>query len=140
MTLGSIKKMLYQFVLSSMVFFILTQLLSGFEISGQPLHWLMMFVVFGASNLLVIQLIKFFTIPKNILTYWLASMILSFAAFYVMDMFLPGITIGETIIDPVSAGIISVEPYIFSPILTMVLAGVVSGLFNAVLYWLDTGE
>jgi uncharacterized membrane protein YvlD (DUF360 family) len=138
MTLGSIKKMLYQAILAGMVFFITMQIVTGITTSGLAVHLLMALAVYAAANMLVIQIIKFFTIPKNLFTYWLASAVLSFGAIYIMSVFLPGITIEETILDPVSLGIISVNPYVLTPMLTMVLAALVSGLFNAVLYWLDS--
>ena len=137
MTLGTIKKYLYQIIISSMIFYIVVDMIPGIVAPQEPLHWLMALGVFAAANLLVLQIVKFFTIPKNILTYWVASGVLSFAAFYIMSMFLPGITIEETPLTDASWGIISVDTYTLSPILTMVVAGLVSGLLNAVLYWLE---
>lgn len=138
MTLGSIKRVLYQAVLSAMVFLITIQVVTGITISGLAVHLLMVLAVYAVANMMVIQLIQFFTMPKNILTYWLTSAVLSLGAIYIMSVFLPGITIGETILDPVSLGIISVNPYVLTPMLTMILAALVSGLLNAVLYWLDS--
>ena len=138
MTLSSIKKFLYQAVLSGMVFFITMQIITGITTSGLAVHLFMVLAVYAVANMSVIQLIKFFTIPKNISHLLLTSAVLSFGAIYVMSIFLPGITIGETILDPVSLGIISVNPYVLTPTLTMILAALVSGLLNAVLYWLDS--
>ena len=137
MTLGTIKKYLYHILISSLIFYLVVALIPGIVAPTQPMHWLMSLGVFAVANLLVIQIIKFFTIPKNILTYWLASAVLSFAAFYIMSLFLPGITIEETPLKDASFGIISVETYTLTPILTMILSGLVSGLLNAVLYWLE---
>jgi hypothetical protein len=63
---------------------------------------------------------------------------LDFGAFYLMSLFLPGITISETILDPMTLGFVSVNPYTLSPVMTMVLAALVAGLLSAVLYWLDS--
>ena len=121
-----------------MVFYIIASMIPGIEAPTQLIHWLMAFGVFAGANLLVIQFIKFFTIPKNILTYWLAGTMLDFGAFYLMSLFLPGITISETILDPMTLGFVSVNPYTLSPVMTMVLAALVAGLLSAVLYWLDS--
>lgn len=137
MTLGTLKKYFYQIIISSMILYIVVDMIPGIIAPTQPLHWIMALGVFAASNLLVVQIIKFFTIPKNILTYWIASAVLGFGAFYIMSLFLPGITIEETPLEDASFGIISVETYTLSPILTMAVAGLVSGLLNAVLYWLE---
>lgn len=135
--MSSIKSFLYDFVIGSMIFFITTQIMSGIQLSGILTHWLMMFAVFVVANMIVPHTLKFFTLPKNFLTYWLGSAVVSFAAIYAMSLFLPGIIIGETLIDPVSLGIISVNTYTLSADITMVIAGIIAGLFTAILFELN---
>ena len=137
MNTSVIKSLLYNLILGSMILFVVFQLMSGIETSGQIIYWAMMFAVFFVAIVVVPQMLKFFTIPKNFFTYWLTSSIVSFIAIYAMSLFLPGISIGETVIDPVSAGIISIDPFTLSPILTTVLASLLAGLLAATLFGLQ---
>lgn len=138
MTMGSLKKFLYNFVIGSMIFFIVVVLLPGIQTSGMLVHWLMAFAVFNVGLLVVPQTLRFLTLPRNILTYWAFSSLTSFAAIYAISMFVPGLTIHETVIDPVKLGIVTVDPYTLSKDLTMITAAILSGFMNAVLIWLKT--
>lgn len=140
MNSSGIKKFLYSFILSSMTFYITATLISGIETSDQFMHWFMAFCLFAAANSLIRQTMKFFTLPQNFVTYWIVGSILNFGAIYGMSLILPGIRVGETLIDPVSVGIISVNPYTLTPFLTIVLTAMVSSLFSASLYWLKRSD
>lgn len=140
MNSSGIRKFLYSFILSSMTFYITATLISGIETSGEIIHWLMAFCLFAAANSLIKQTMKFFTLPQNFITHWVVGSILNFGAIYGMSLILPGIRVGETLIDPVSIGIISVNPYTLTPFLTIVLTAIVSSLFGAALYWLKRSE
>jgi len=135
-----IKKFIYDLILSSMIFYITAAAISGIETSGQIVHWLMAFGLFGIANSLIRQTIRFFTLPRNFITYWIVGTVLNFGAIFGMSLALPGIRIGETLIDPVSLGIISINPYTLAPTLTIVFAAIVSSLFSAFLYWLKRDE
>lgn len=135
-----IKKFLYSFILSSMIFYITATLIQGIHTSGQIIHWIMMFGVFGIANSLIRQTIKFFTFPQNFTTYWLVGSILNFGAIYGMSLILPGIQIGETLVNPISAGIFSINPYTLTPFLTIVLTSIVTSFFSTSLYWLKKSE
>ena len=123
-----------------MIFYIVTKVMTGIQTSGYALYWLMTYGVFFLANQLVPHTLKFFTLSRNILTYWIMTTIVSFAAIYAMSIFIPGIEIGETVLDPVSFGAISVNPYSLSPDMTMVIAAVAAGLFRAVLYSLKSDQ
>lgn len=136
MNMSSIKKFLYTFMISSMIFYITVKMLSGIETSGQLIHLLLAFLLFVIPSILVKHTLRFFTLPSNFLTYLLILSILNFAAFYGISLLLPGIRIGETLIDPVSMGIVSINPYTLTSFLTMVFASLVSALMTSTLYWL----
>ncbi len=136
MNAASIKNFLYSFLLGSIIFYITTRIIPGIKVTGTILYWLMAYGVFFLANILVKQVLKFFTLPKNFFTFWLVSAILSFAAIYIMSAFLPGITVGATLLDPVGLGIISINPYTLTPILTMIAGGIVAGFLSAAFYWL----
>ncbi|MDD3661464.1 MAG: hypothetical protein PHG63_00165 [Candidatus Dojkabacteria bacterium] len=138
MTMGSLKKLLYNFVIGSMIFFIVVVLLPGIRTSGMLLHWLMAFAVYNVGLLIVPQTLRFLTLPRNFLTYWVFSAVTSFASIYAISMFVPGLTIHETLIDPVKLGIVTVDPYTLSKDLTMIAAAVLSGFMNSALIWLKT--
>lgn len=133
----SIKTVLYTFALGSLIFYAATKVISGIETSGEWSHWTMIFAVFFVGQFLVPKLLKFFTIPKNILTYWLLSAITAFASLYAMALFLPGITIGETVLDSASIGFVSITKYTLSPDFTMIMASIYTGLLSALFYWLN---
>lgn len=133
----SIKKLLYDFILGSIVFYITTQVISGIQTPNLLSHWLMIFVIFAISNTLVGQSIKFFTLPSNILTNILIGIILNFAAIYGMTLILPGISITETSINPVSLGLVSVNPFILNPTFTMLAGAIVSSFLFSTLSWLQ---
>ncbi|MEA3357018.1 MAG: phage holin family protein [Patescibacteria group bacterium] len=136
MNLAKIKNFIYTFLLGSMIFYITTHIVTGIEISGEPAHWLMIYAVFAISNIIARLCIKFFALPQNFIIFWLCSAIFGFCAIYAMSIILPGIQIAETLIDPMSLGIISVNPYSLSPMLTMVAGAAVSGLFGSIFNWL----
>lgn len=140
MDLSGIKKIIYNFILSSMIFYITVTLIQGIQTSGQIIHWILIFGLFGIANALIRQTINFFTLPQNFTTYWLIGTILNFGAIYGMSLILPGIRVGETLIDPISVGIFSINPYTLTPVLTILFAATVSSFFSASLYWLKRGE
>lgn len=140
MNSSSIRNILYQFVTGSMIFFITTKLIPGVQMSGQFVHWVMAYGVFVAANALVPHTLRFLTIPGNFFAYWLVSAVLSFISIYIMSILLPGILVTSTVIDPVGLGIISINPYTLSPILTMISAGIVAGLMGATLYVLNSKD
>ena len=137
MNMYTIKTILYNFLLGTLIFYITSQIV-GIETSGIVSHWLMAAGAFVAANLLVPYLLKFFTLPKNFLTYWLAGTIMSIAAFYIISLFLPGITFEETVLEPSSLGIISINSYTLTPFMTMTFAGIIAGLMSAAFYWLQS--
>ena len=138
MNSSSLKAALYTFVLGSMILYTTMNVISGIETSGELSHWAMAFGVFFVGQFLVPRLLKFFTIPKNVITYWIIAAITSFASLYAMSLFLPGITIGETVLDSASIGFVSIEPYTLSPDVTMIIAGLYAGLLSAIFYWLKS--
>lgn len=140
MNWAAIKRILYDFFINSLIFYAVVKAISGITTSGRVLHWLMAFAVFALANLLVKQTIKFLTLPSNFFTIFIVSSILNFAAIYGMSLIIPGIQIGETLIDPVSIGIISVNPYRLTSFLTMVLASLYAALLSSVLNWLRKSE
>lgn len=133
----SLKKILYDFIFGAMVFFVTTQILTGIETPELITHWLMTFSIFALSNMLVAQTITFFTLPNNVLTNIVIGTILNFAAFYAMTLILPGISVADTTIDPISFGIVTVNPFTLSSTFTMIAAGLVSSTIYSVLNWLQ---
>jgi hypothetical protein len=138
MSPSSLKSTLYTFALGSLILYTTTTAISGFEMPILWSHWLMAYGVFFIGQFLVPRLLKFFTIPKNLLTFWVLSAITSFASIYAMSLFLPGIMVGETVLDAASIGFVSINPYTLSADFTMIIAGVFAGLLSALFYWLRT--
>ncbi|MBN1618250.1 phage holin family protein [Candidatus Dojkabacteria bacterium] len=136
MNMSTIKSFLYNFILGAMIVFITFNILDGVQTSNNIVHWLLIYLVFCLANLLVKHTIKFLTLPTNFLSYFLIGSLLSFGAFYLMDIFLPGIKFGSTLVNPFSTGIFSINPFTLSPILTMLVAGIISGLFSSLFFWL----
>lgn len=132
-----IKSILYNFIVFSMIFYVTTRIINGIHTSGQIHHLLLAFALFTLANLLIPHMLRFFTFPTTFFTYFLMSLILSFAAIYLMSLFFPGIDVGTTSIDPVGVGIVSVNPVTLTPIMTMVAGGAVAGFLSALLYWLN---
>jgi uncharacterized membrane protein YvlD (DUF360 family) len=120
-----------------MIFYITTKVMNGIQTSGVVTHWLIAYAVFSAANLLVPQFIRFFTIPSNLLTFWLMSALMSFIAIYLMSALLSGIEVGETNLNQIGLGIISINLQNLTPLLTMVVAGIFAGTFSTLLHWLN---
>lgn len=133
----AVKKILNTFFLGSMIFFVTVTVLSGIQTTGQLSYWIIAFGFIFAANLLVPQVLKFLTLPRNFLTYWLMSATANFAAIYAISMLVPGFVMGETIVNPMSTGIVSVNPYTLSADVTMIFAGLISGLLNTIFYLLE---
>lgn len=133
----SFKKLLYDFIFGAMVFYLTTQIITGIETPILLSQWIMIFAIFALSNMLVSQTITFFTLPDNVLTNIFIGTILNFAAIYGMTLILPGIIISETVIDPVSLGIVTINPFTLSPTFTMISAGFVSSTIYSLINWLQ---
>ena len=133
----SFKKLLYDLVFGAMIFYITTQLVSGIETPILIINWIMITVIFGISNTLVGQTIKFFTIPNNLITNILVGTILNFAAIYGMTMIIPGLTVSDTYVDTVSIGILSVNPFTLSSTYTIIAAALISSIIYSLVDWLQ---
>lgn len=138
MNVSKLKYWLYNFVLGSMIFYIVTSTMSGIITSGEVLHWLGAYAVFTLLNLLAEHTLKFLTLPTNFFTYILASTLLTLVSFYIISIFLPGIRFGPSVLDPVSIGIISINPVTLSSTMTMVVGALFSGFFWGLFYWLSS--
>ncbi|MBN2100633.1 phage holin family protein [Candidatus Dojkabacteria bacterium] len=139
MNSSSIKSLLYQILLSSLILYVTFNVFSGIQTSGEIIHWLLAFALFGVAGFLVKQTLKFFTLPSNFFTYFLASALIGFGAIFAMSMFLPGIQIGETLIKQKSLEFISINSYTLSPVFTMIAASAFSALLSASFYELKKG-
>ncbi len=137
---STLKSALYTFALGSLIFYTTAHAVNGIEMSGEVSHWAMAFGVFFVAQFLVPKLLKFFTIPRNILTYWAFSALTTFASLYAMSLFLPGVTFTETVINSASFGFVSINEYTLSPDITMILASLYAGLLSALFYWLKKSE
>jgi uncharacterized membrane protein YvlD (DUF360 family) len=136
MDAASIKKFIYNLIITSMIFYIVAKTVSGIETSDQLMHWIMMVGAYSIALALIKPILKFLTLPSNFLFHWLVGTVLGFGAFYAMTMIFPGIRITDTLIDGKSIGIISINPTHLSPIFTMVLGGAYGSFINTLLYWL----
>lgn len=137
MNAATIRKFLYNFLIGSMIFYITSNIVSGINISGEIVHFLIATLIYVVANQLVRHVIKFLNMPLNPFTFWLTSFVLSFGAFYLISMISPGVIIQQTVIDPVSLGIVSIEPYTLSPELTMAYAALISSLISLAFFWLS---
>ncbi len=133
----SFKKILYDFIFGAMVFYITTQIITGIQTPILLSHWFMIIVIFGLSNTLVEQTIKFFTLPENIFMDIIIGTILNFAAIYGMTIIIPGISVAETYIDTVSLGIVSINTFTLSSTFTMIAAAFVTSTIYASINWLQ---
>jgi len=133
----SFKKLLYDIIFGAMVFYITTQLISGIQTPILISHWIMIIAIFGLSNNLVGQTIKFFTISSNLFSKIFVGTILNFAAIYGMTIIVPGIVISDTYIDTVSIGILSINPFTLSSTFTIIAAAFITSTIYAIIDWLQ---
>lgn len=119
------------------MFYIMTQIVTGIQTPILASQWVVIFAVYALSNMLVSQTIIFFTLPNNIITNVLIGTVLNFAAIYGMTLIVPGISVAETTIDPMSIGVLTINPFTLSPTFTMIAAGFVSSIIYSVINWLQ---
>jgi uncharacterized membrane protein YvlD (DUF360 family) len=126
----------FKVILNLMLFWILTDLFSGIEIQEGVVGYLICGGIFGLVMLLVVPLIKFFTLPVKFITLVLISMMLGVIVFFVLNFSVPFIDFSDGEIVGFSNRYFSMEPIALGMMGNVLVGGLIAGVLSALLEWL----
>lgn len=114
-------KLLLRLVINAFAIWLAASLVSGFSFEGGFLNLVIVAIIFGLVNAIIRPIVKFLTLPINVVTLGLFTLVIN-TAMLLLVVWL--------------SGSLNLEGGIFSSIWTAFLASIIISIVSTVLSWL----
>lgn len=130
------KQNIFIVVVNGLLFWVVTDLFEGIDVTGGLVSYLFLGAVFGLAMLLVRPLIKFFTLPHKQLYIVLGSVMLGIIVFLIMNFGIPGIDFKEGDFSGINSSYVQINQIKLSMVGNIILGGAIAGVLSSLLDWL----
>lgn len=131
------KRKIFGVVINFMLFWIISDIFSGIEIKEGITGYIICGGLFGIIMLIVVPLIRFFTLPVKFITILLISLMLSVIIFFLMNVGVPYIDFKDGGINGFSNIYFEFPEVELNMVGNVLVGGVVSAVFSSFLKWLE---
>lgn len=131
------KEKSFDAILNIMLFWIVSDLFSGIEVQEGLVGYLICGGIFGVIMLVVVPMIKFFTLPVKFITLLLFSMMLSVMIFFFLNFAVPFIDFTDGELVGFSNRYFSLEGISLGMMGNVLIGGLISGVLSSGLKWLE---
>jgi uncharacterized membrane protein YvlD (DUF360 family) len=131
------KNRVFFVIVNLLIFWVVTDLFSGIVIKEGFVGYLVCGGLYGIVMVNVVPLIKFFTFPIKFISILLISLMLSIIVFFILNFGIPFIDFTDGEIIGFSSRYISIADIELSMIGNVIVGGLVSGLFSALMRLLE---
>ncbi|MDD3646969.1 MAG: hypothetical protein PHS44_00515 [Candidatus Dojkabacteria bacterium] len=131
------KNRVFFVIVNLLIFWLVTDLFSGIVIKEGFVGYLVCGGLYGIVMVNVVPLIKFFTFPIKFISILLISLMLSIIVFFILNFGIPFIDFTDGEIIGFSSRYISIADIELSMIGNVIVGGLVSGLFSALMRLLE---
>jgi uncharacterized membrane protein YvlD (DUF360 family) len=132
------KRKIFDTLWSILLFWVITDMLSGIVVQDGIVGYLICGGVFGIIMLSIIPLIRFFTLPIKFITIFLISVMLSIIIFFFLNFGVPFIDFTEGTFVGFANSYFTLPDIHLSMIGNVLTGGVISGLLYSLLKWLES--
>jgi len=131
------KEKVFDVILNLLLFWAISDLFSGIEIQEGVIGYLICGGIFGIAMLMVIPLIRFFTLPVKFITILLIAMMLSVIIFFFLNFTVPFVDFTDGEIVGFSNRYFTIGNVPLGMMGNVLVGGLIAGVLSAVLQWLE---
>jgi len=131
------KGKIYDVIVSILLFWVISDLFSGIQVQDGLVGYIICGGIFGLTMLVVIPLIKFFTLPIKFITIFLIAIMLSVIVFFFLNFAIPAIDFTDGKLVGLSTSYLTIPSVNLSMIGNVFIGGALSGMLYATLKWLS---
>jgi len=128
---------IYNVLIQLLLFWAITDLFSGIVIREGFMGYVICGGIFGLVMLIVVPMIKFFTLPVKFISIFLISIMLSVIVFFFLNFAVPFIDFTDGEIVGLSNRYFELPTFFLGMIGNVSVGGVVAGILSACLKWLE---
>jgi len=103
-----------RFVINAIALWAASALISGVSVSGTFFEWLVLLVVFGLVNALIKPILKLLTLPINVMTLGLFTLVINAFLFWLTSVLVPALKVEGIIAPFLGALVVSVVSTVLS--------------------------
>lgn len=130
------KTRLFEVVTSFMLFWIVSDLFSGIQVQDGIVGFLVCGGIFGIAMLVVIPLIRFFTLPVKFITLLLISIMMSVMVFFFLNIAIPSIDFTDGELVGLSTSYFEIPDISLNMMGNVFIGGFLTGVLYTILKWL----
>lgn len=130
------KKKIFTVIVHLMVFWIVTDLFDGIEVTGGIFAYITLGLIWGLATLIIKRVIRFFTIDVNFWTIAILSVLFGIIIFTGFNFIAYGISFSESTFSGYSNELLTIKAMDLDMVGNIVAGGVVMGLLSGLLIWL----
>jgi putative membrane protein len=116
------------------VLYLVDSLIHGFEFQDSGTV-LLLAALLSLTDRIINPIVKFFTLPLNLLTFGLFNFILSCVYLYIFDLLIPGLQIVNGYLGPFNSTAIQIPTIRLSLIGVIIIGAFVISFLNAIVTW-----
>ena len=114
-------KLLMRIVINAVAIWITSMLLSGFSFAGSIINLIVVAIIFGLVNALIRPIVKLLTLPINVLTLGLFTLVINAFMLMLVVWF---------------SGALSLEGGVFASFFTAFIAAIIISIISTILSWI----
>ncbi|MCC7289900.1 hypothetical protein IT417_01460 [bacterium] len=127
------KKIVFSFLLNILILAFVFSFFNGIKLPSDLIYQSLIFGGLSVSMIMHRPMLKFLTVNINILTYWLSASLLAIGTFYILNTFVPGLSIVKSVVRSMDFGAVTVASFEMSPMLVMVTSLALASLISAIM-------
>jgi uncharacterized membrane protein YvlD (DUF360 family) len=133
------KTKIFWVTINLFLFWVVSDLLSGIVVLEGVVGHIVCGILFGVAMLIVIPVIKFFTLPIKFITLFLISILVSIIFFFILQVTAdPFITFMDGELMGFSNNFFELPYLAIGTTWNVVIGGILCGFFSSLVSWLDT--
>lgn len=123
-----------------LIFFFTSNIFTGIVMPEITLYFISTLFVLSMGSMMTEPFLKFLTIKVNFLTYWLLSSMLLTGITFLLKIFMTGFFVEKSEFTGASFDFLEVSGFEITPIFTIILFSVISGLIGTLFYVLEKSD
>lgn len=136
----NIKKIVFRFLLLALLFYFTVNILAIARINNTLFTWIWIAGGIALINLFTRNLLKFLTLRTTFVTMFIATIILTTAAIYFLDLFIPGFDVKAGTIGPINIDVLVINAFKVNDLTAKLFVSFVYATVVAVMDTLNSGK
>lgn len=133
-----IKKLSFNIVLNILIFAFIASFFVSLELPVDFGYYVALLLIVGLCVELYLPLLRFLTLPINIITLVIVVTSILTGLFYLFELFMPGFYVNGVSFDSQTFNIITVEGFVLGKFASMILISLFIALLKAFVEWMRT--